>query len=288
MIINKLNLIQGNCLNLIKQVPTGLVDVICTDPPYLYLNHKLDKPFDEAALFAEWFRVLAPGGFIILFGRGASFYRWGAALSALDFEFKEEIIWDKGYISSPLLALLRVHESVSIWSKGEASINRVKVPYLEMKGDSIESIIQDIKRLKAVLVNSASLDAVNAFLLSGSVSHDEARGGKHSVQGKYNSADRNVNVAKSIVDGQTEKSIIKQGREHYEGRHPAQKPVRLLERLLALVVKRPGAVVLDCFAGSFSTAAACYNMGLSGYFFEIDSDYYRDGLERIQLMDIAR
>ena len=58
------------------------VDVILTDPPYLYLkNQKLERPFDEQLFFSECKRVLAKNGFIVMFGRGPSFYRWNKSIS---------------------------------------------------------------------------------------------------------------------------------------------------------------------------------------------------------------
>lgn len=65
--------------------------------------------------------------------------------------------------------------------------------------------------------------------------------------------------------------------------HPTQKPVSLLKRLLALVVKSPDDVVLDCFSGSGSTGEACIEMKLKFIGFEIDDEYYglaKDRLER--------
>ncbi|WP_418988191.1 DNA methyltransferase [Bacteroides heparinolyticus] len=97
-----------------KRIPDASVDCILTDPPYLYLKHKLDRPFDERRLFGEFKRVLKPKGFVVLFGRGTSFYRWNTELSNLGFDFKEEIVWDKSFTSSPLLSLSRVHETISV------------------------------------------------------------------------------------------------------------------------------------------------------------------------------
>ena len=42
------NIILGDCLELIKQIPDNSIDAIVTDPPYLYLqNQTLDIQFDE-------------------------------------------------------------------------------------------------------------------------------------------------------------------------------------------------------------------------------------------------
>src|SRR5574344_1750145 len=108
-------LFNGCGIEMLKSLPDNSVDCILTDPPYLYLkNQKLDRPFDEKVLFSECKRVLKKDGFIVLFGRGTSFYRWNTILAELGFTFKEEMIWNKGYCTSPLMNLSRIHETISI------------------------------------------------------------------------------------------------------------------------------------------------------------------------------
>jgi site-specific DNA-methyltransferase (adenine-specific) len=120
-----------------KDIPDDSINAIVTDPPYLYLDHKLDRPFDEDEVFQERDRILKDNGFIVLFGRGESFYRWNTKLIDLDFEFKEEVVWDKKRISSPMTRLSRVHETVSILSRG-GKINTVNIPYTEHREYDIE------------------------------------------------------------------------------------------------------------------------------------------------------
>ena len=60
-----------NCETGLAKIPDNSVNCILTDPPYLYLkNQKLDTPFDEDLVFAEFKRILKRDGFIVLFGRG--------------------------------------------------------------------------------------------------------------------------------------------------------------------------------------------------------------------------
>ena len=109
---------HGDCLELMKDIKSESVDCILTDPPYKYLkNQKLEVDFDEKIFFNEAKRVLKKSGFIVLFGRGTSFYRWNTILADLGFEFKEEFIWDKQYVNSPLMQVSRVHETISIHTK---------------------------------------------------------------------------------------------------------------------------------------------------------------------------
>ena len=90
-----------DCLEFMKGMQDNSVDLIVTDPPYLYLDHKLDRPFDEQLFFEQAKRVLKSESMLVFFGRGASFYKWGYTCSQLGFEFLEEIIWEKKCGSSP-------------------------------------------------------------------------------------------------------------------------------------------------------------------------------------------
>lgn len=97
---------------------------------------------------------------------------------------------------------------------------------------------------------------------------------------KRKTGDRCCNVMQSMEFGLNEKSIIKSVRDHYSAIHPTQKPVRLIERLLALTTQ-PGDVVLDPFIGSCSTAIACVNTNRKYIGFEIDKEYYDAGMNRL-------
>ena len=123
----------GDCLEVMRSMPDGSVDAVVTDPPYGYLKHKLDRSFDEDAFFSECRRIIKKTGFYVGFGRGQGFYRWNTMLSDLGFVFKEQVIWDKRHPTSPTMPLIRVHETVSIFSNGKAKIRKTKVPYLEAR-----------------------------------------------------------------------------------------------------------------------------------------------------------
>ena len=304
-----------------------------------------------------------------MFGRGTSFYRWNTILDGLGFVFKEEVIWDKSYVSSPLMTMSRIHETISILTKKEGVINKVKIPYLEMKRHDIDSIVTDIKRMKSALKNTKSLNAVLEFLENNKVPTDKDNVISTSISSviktqdrcasvmagiqnglneksiirtdryncgtftKYNTiatqdkqtgdrcvnvmqsiqfglneksiirndvdewkegsvthngitkADRSVSVIQGMEYGLNEKTIIKQARDHYKTIHPTQKPVRLLERLLALVIPkdkpREEVVVADFFAGSMSCMEAVHNMGMKGISTEINQEYFEKGKQRI-------
>lgn len=337
--MNNLQLYNADNLEVMATLADESIDVICIDPPYLYLkNQKLERPFDEPKFFAECKRLLTKKGFIVMFGRGTSFYRWNTILDGLGFVFKEEVIWDKLYTSSPLLPLSRIHENIVLFTKKKGVINKRKIPYIEMKRYDINSIIEDVKKLKTTFKNTKSLNNVIEFLENNKVpidipnrterydsdtftkyntiaTQDKQKGDRcvdvmQSIQfgmneksiirnyqektfkrkfrttaGETKEFDRNETVMQCIAFGMNEKSIIKHSRDHYKTIHPTQKPVRLLERLLALVIPkdkpREEVVVADFFAGSMSCMEAVHNMGMKGIATEIDQEYFEKGKQRI-------
>lgn len=275
-----------------KRLSNESIDVICIDPPYLYLkNQKLERPFDERLFFSECKRLLTKNGFIVMFGRGESFYRWNTILSDLKFIFKEEIVWNKNYGSSPLMALTRVHETISIFTKENGIINKNKIPYEEMKGVNLNDIHRDIKRLKTVLSNKQSFENLEKYLFEGTLSFDGNYEKSTTIPAGRKRVDRVVSTAQMIIEGMNEKSIITNIRDHYTSIHPTQKPVRLLERLLALVIPkdkpREEIVIADFFGGSMSCMEAVHNMGMQGLAWEIDKEYFEKGRDRILNLKIG-
>lgn len=274
-----------DCLIGIKQIDNDSIDCILTDPPYLYLkNQKLDREFDEDTLFAEFKRVLKPSGFVVLFGRGTSFYRWNYKLSELGFIFKEEIIWNKRYTSSPVNAINRKHETISIFTKKTGIINKVKIDYEEEKQYDISSVINDVNRIKSSLNNPKSLDRIKKFLETNELQYSKKYVGKNNVtisSETINEVYREVQTIRGMEHGINESSIMTVLREHYDSIHPTQKPVKLLERLLAITTKA-GDLVLDPFCGSGSTANACINLNRNFITYEIDKEYYEAANKRIK------
>jgi site-specific DNA-methyltransferase (adenine-specific) len=262
------------------------IDVICIDPPYLYLKgQKLERPFDEKLFFNECKRLLTKNGFIVLFGRGTSFYRWNTILEGLGFTFKEEIIWNKEQNTSPVTPINRVHETVVIYSKNNSPLKEALVPYVEMKSYDLSKIQNDISRIaSAVESDFVRLKEIKKYLQTGEIEfkdYNRTLGVNLTVQTRMSQQDRTLKIVQAIKHGMKEKSIISVTREHYKKIHPTEKPVRLLERLLSLVSEKE-CTVADFFAGSMSTMEAVYNLGLKGIAVEIDKEYFEDGKKRIE------
>lgn len=293
--MERIKLFNEDNLEVMKRLPDESIDVICIDPPYLYLkNQKLERPFDEQKFFSECRRLLTKNGFIVMFGRGESFYRWNTILSELKFAFKEEIIWDKKYSTSPVLPISRCHESISIFTKGNGSINAIKIQYDEFRTEyDIDKVVADVNRLKSVFNNEKSFNHVLNFLNGNRTDLEEKRSSNFATSCQTKAlGSQTVSPMKSIKEGMKNKSIISLRRDHYNTMHPTQKPVRLLERLLALVIPQSKPleeiVVADFFGGSMSCMEAVHNMGMKGIACEIDQEYFEKGKERIEKLQPLR
>lgn len=284
--MKNIHLHHADNLEIMAILPDESIDIICIDPPYLYLkNQKLERAFDEPKFFGECKRLLTKNGFIIMFGRGESFYRWNTLLAGLGFTFKEEVIWNKRRNSIPAAPLHRIHETISISTKNDGKLNVQKIPYLERKQFDIPSIIQDIKRISSAL-NSKEFDDVKKYLETGEITFTEKKY-KNFFNNSFSDRSRASATCRTIIEGMREKSIIEQIGDHFKHIHPTQKPVRLLERLLNLTIPKDKKeiAVADFFAGSGSTMEAVLNLQkenpdktFKGIATEIDQEYF-DGMK---------
>lgn len=255
------------------------VNAIITDPPYLYLNHKLDRKFNERDFFELASNLTDK---IVFFGRGDSFYKWNLLCAEFGFEFKEEIVWDKRNIASPLLPLGRCHETISVRSK-KGGVNKVFVDALNthFKAKDFFVLINDLKRILSSIKNSNALlkylEKGEKILSWGAKKHNLT-----SQTGTCNSSPL-IGVEK-YTRGTLLKSVIVENREHYSMEHPTQKPINLLRKLVLLISDK-GDTIFDPFMGSGSTGVASLIEGRKFVGCEIDDEYFQIAKRRIEETD---
>ena len=66
--VNMINLMLGDCLERMKEIPDGSVDLILTDPPYGTTACKWDSVIPLEPMWNELKRIIKPNGAIVLFG----------------------------------------------------------------------------------------------------------------------------------------------------------------------------------------------------------------------------
>jgi modification methylase len=254
--------LEGDCVERMRALPAGSVDLIFADPPYnLQLNGELLRPnqsrvagvaedwdrfaepgSDAEASFAAydrftraWLeearRVLKPDGALWAIGTYHNVFRLGALVQDLGFWIMNDVIWRK---TNPMpnfrgRRFTNAHETL-IWctrsqeSRATFNYDAMKAlnDDLQMRSDWLLPLCGGPERLK--------------------------RGGKKA--------------------------------------HPTQKPEALLHRVL-LATTRPGDIVLDPFFGTGTTGAVAKRLGRRFIGIERDPDYAKLARERIAAVAAA-
>ena len=118
-----INLMLGDCLERMKEIESGSVDMILTDPPYGTTACKWDSIIPLEPMWAELKRIIKPNGAIVLFGSEpfSSVLRIGNIK-----QYKYDWIWKKTRPSGSMLAKkqpLRNTENISVFYRSPPSYN---------------------------------------------------------------------------------------------------------------------------------------------------------------------
>ena len=274
----RIKLYNCDCLEFMENMDDK-ANLVLTDPPYLYLNHKLDKPFDEERCFKLLYDIMAKNSILAFFGRGDSFYKWNYLTKQIGFDFKEEVIWDKNQSSSPTLALQRIHETISIKQKGDVVLNKVYINYFDYNKEAEKTFEEDLKKLISFIKNCKTIEELDEWKQG---SYKRAKKNKHQLTTKLQfDKDRNFGIYQMIDRGRQLNSICRINREHYQFIHPTTKPVELLRHLINLC-SQPDDLVFDGFSGSGSCAIACIKTNRRFIGCELDPIYFEKACERIE------
>ena len=112
-----MELLNGDCLELMKNIPDKSIDMILCDLPYGTTHNKWDTiiPFDK--LWAQYKRIIKDNGAILLFSQ----MPFGASLIMSNPKmFRYEWIWEKnqavGFLNAKKMPL-RKHENILVFYK---------------------------------------------------------------------------------------------------------------------------------------------------------------------------
>ena len=110
-----IDLKQGDCLELMKNIPDNSIDMILCDLPYGTTQNKWDKVIDLSSLFAEYKKLIKSGGVIALFSQQP--YTTDL-IQANRRQFRYEWIWQKsqgtGFLNANRMPL-KIHENILIF-----------------------------------------------------------------------------------------------------------------------------------------------------------------------------
>ena len=241
-------LLQGNCLELMKAVPTGSIDLIICDLPYGTTACHWDSviPFDS--LWESYNRVIKETGAILLFGSEP----FSTKLRIGNFEnYKYDLYWKKSKCTGFQHAKnkpLKNLELISVFSKGttvHATQSKTRMTY-----------------------NPQGLQKVDKIVKTGARKFGSIIGARPSHKEEY--VQEYTNYPTMFLEYA---SVVK-------GQHPTQKPTDLLEYLIK-TYSNEGDIVLDNCMGSGSTGVAAVQAGRLFVGMELDEDYFQIAKERI-------
>ena len=243
-----INLLHGDCLNLMKTIPDGSIDLCLTDPPYGTTACKWDSVIPFEPMWKELKRIVKPNGAICLFGNEP----FSSALRMSNIKmFKYDWIWHKSRPTGFALAKkqpMRTHEIVSVFYSRQANYNSIKEPR-DAKPESVA-------RYKYNMSLGTGTNRVN-----GGITNKCAKIENISLRNATT-----VKYFKSMVNCK----IV----------HPTQKPVALLEYLIKTYTLENEAI-LDFTMGSGSTGVAAKNLNRKFIGIEQDDKYFQIATGRI-------
>ena len=237
-------ILLGDCLELMKDIPNGSIDMILCDLPYGVTQNKQDIiiPFDK--LWEQYERIIKDNGAIVLFGQGLFFVDLINSNRKL---FRYDLVWDKQLISGFLNANrmpLRVHENIAVFYKQLPTYNP---QYTE--GKPLHS------KGKSYLNKKHKNENYGKFEMT-----DDSRAGSTQKHPK---------------------SIISFPKPHPSiAQHRTEKSIEMLEWLVKTYTNE-GDMVLDNCAGSGTTAIACLNTNRQFIVMEKEQKYYDIILKRV-------
>jgi site-specific DNA-methyltransferase (adenine-specific) len=238
-----INLMLGDCLERMKEIPDGSVDMILADPPYGTTACKWDTviPFD--AMWFELKRIIKPNGAIVMMASQP----FTSALCASNFAgFKYCAVWDKKIPAGMSYARYRPmqqHEDIVVFSKDGAKLNYIP---------------QVTERLKPISAGGNNFSEVTPI-----------------------AACKNGGNFKKEYTTKQPTTILQFAKVRRGALHPTQKPVDLMEYLIKTYTQE-GETVLDFAAGSFTTGVACVNINRKFIGIELDKNYFDIGVNRIK------
>lgn len=244
-----IELMQGDCLELMKGVPDKSVDMILCDLPYGTTACKWDAIIPFEPLWEQYERVIKDNGAIVL---TASQPFTTKLINSNMKLFKYNWVWKKakptGFSHSKNMPL-KDYEDIVVFSKGSIGHAHLIKNRMEYNPQGVYEVSRKIKR--------------NTKGFSGTM---ERKSQTNEYTGKLSGFPKMVIEFSNVIQGTV---------------HPTQKPVALFEYLIKTYTNE-GETVLDNTMGSGTTGVACKNLNRNFIGMELDETYFNVAKDRIE------
>ena len=241
-------LMQGDCLERMKEIPSGSVDMVLTDPPYGTTACKWDSIIPLEPMWEQLKRIIKPNGAIVM----TASQPFTTTLIASNMKmFRYCWVWEKvrptGFANAKKQPL-RCVEDVVIFYKSLPTYNP-----------------QGLIRVDKLCKNS---NTAGGDTLRCDTEASAGKGGLRTGGGEY--MQEFTNYPRQILRFTQDGDKV----------HPTQKPVALMEYLIKTYTNE-GETVMDFTCGSGTTGVACANTGRKFIGIELDAGYFEIAKNRI-------
>ena len=293
----------GDCLELMKDIPDGYVDLVLTDPPYGTMKgiddkHEWDTAIEPVKIFEQISRILRQNGKAILFSQEPYTSRLiTSTIPSLLFAYRA--VWYKNVSGNSLMAksaMVSRYEDICIFTKPHDAecTNELR--------DYFKKVLEFIGAKSCKEINSrlGHRKAEHCFYVTGngkgstqfSLCTEQTYNEIVSVFGidkmdgflPYSELERlneKYTATFNLWQGGKSKSNVLEYKKDGDGYHPTQKPVALLQDLIQ-TYSNDGNTVLDFTMGSGSTGVACVNTNRNFIGIELDEGYFNIARKRIE------
>jgi site-specific DNA-methyltransferase (adenine-specific) len=255
------SLYNEDCLETIRRIPDGSVDLILTDPPYNTTDCKWDKiEIFSDDLKKQWLRILSDTGNIVVCCQEIMMAK---TIIFLQEFYRHRLIWQKDKCGNFLSASgqpLKYTEDIVVFSKrGHYKVHNSKIETATynpiMRNGSGKAKGTDSQRF------GLSINAIN----------DREKKTPLKANPKTDGIER---YPQDII-------YFPVPHNKNERIHPTQKPLDLM-RYLVLTYSNKGDTVFDGYSGSGTTAIACVVEQRNFIGSELNKDYFNKSVQRIK------
>ena len=242
------SILNGDCLEVMREIPDKSVSLVLCDLPYGVLNRnnpnsKWDSIIPFEPLWEQYRRITKPNAAIVLFAQGM--FTAKLMMSNPDW-WRYNLVWKKGNRVSGFLNAnrqpMRNHEDICVFSSGQTIYN----PQFSL----------------------------------GAKCHSRGKAGNASGKSALNRNYGSFNQTPTILTNKKYPlSVLDFDKEHGKQWHQTQKPISLLSYLIRTYSNQFD-TVLDNTCGSGSTCVAAVLTGRKYIGIERDANYYKIACER--------
>jgi DNA modification methylase len=240
-----MELYKGDCLEVMKNIESGSVDAIITDPPYGTTACKWDSVIDFDLMWEQLNRIIKPNGAIVLFGSEP----FSSALRMSNIKnYKYDWIWKKNRYTNFLNAKhqpMRGVENISVFYKKKPTFNAI--PFREGYHQNFAD------------------------------NNGKKMNGNYGTYIKKSCTEpKKIKSAHDCLSF----NVVHQQSKEYKG-HSTQKPEALMEYLIKTYTNE-NETVLDFTMGSGTTGVACKRLNRNFIGIEQDYEYFEIAKNRIE------